>query len=154
MNQYVQTPLLDRFEAKYIPAPNSGCWLWLGAVAGRGYGVLYAGGSRYAKGRQRYAHIVSYTLHKGPVPKGGVVRHICDSPFCVNPDHLLVGTQADNVNDAFARGRIQRGARHPNAKITAEQRRAIIADPRSSYEVARDYGFSARHIRKIRRDGK
>lgn len=75
------------------------CWLWTGAVAGFGYGVC---GSR---GRRARAHRVAYTLEVGPIPPGMQVLHRCDTPRCVRPDHLFLGTQLDNMRDMHAKGR-------------------------------------------------
>jgi hypothetical protein len=81
----------ERFEAKYIPEPNSGCWLWLGALDGHGYGHIYVGG------KYRSAHRVGYELRNGQIPEGLVVDHLCRMPACVNPDHLEPVTQSENL---------------------------------------------------------
>jgi hypothetical protein len=76
------------------------CWLWTGHKDPNGYG-------RIAMGREllEKSHRMSYMIHKGPIPKGLVVMHICDNPPCVNPDHLQIGTNADNLNDSYKKGR-------------------------------------------------
>ena len=103
-------------EEHSIPVPECGCWLWLGPVMGTGkyqYGCI--------AGTTIYAHRKSYELYKGKIPVGSVVRHTCDTPLCVNPEHLICGTQADNLQDAFARGRLNnQGEQHGNAKLTEE----------------------------------
>jgi len=83
--------LLERFEEKYIPEPNSGCWLWTAAQL-NGYGAIKV------DGRFRGAHRVGYELHKGPVPAGLVLDHLCRVPFCVNPDHLEPVTIGENIS--------------------------------------------------------
>jgi len=93
--------LRARFWAKVDRKSDSECWLWTAAKLPAGYGVI---GSR---GRQFYAHRLSYALAHGAIPVGSVVRHSCDTPACVNPSHLLVGTNRDNVRDALERGRIR-----------------------------------------------
>jgi hypothetical protein len=93
------TPL-ERFEKKYIPEPNSGCWLWLAQVSASGYGRFCV-----SKDGRAYAHHFSYRTFKGPIPKGMVVRHTCDIKTCVNPYHLLLGTEEENYEDARARRR-------------------------------------------------
>ena len=92
-------PLKDRFDACWMPEPNTGCWLWLAAVTGNGYGKIRD------QMRNRSAHRVAYKLYCGPIPDGLCVRHICDVSICVNPDHLLVGTHHENVMDRVYRGR-------------------------------------------------
>ena len=85
---------LERFEEKYIPEPNSGCWLWTAATNGNGYGVIRLGPRPASMG---YAHRVSYELHKGPIPEGLVIDHLCRVTLCVNPDHLEVVTHRENL---------------------------------------------------------
>jgi hypothetical protein len=94
-----------RFESKCIPEPNSGCFLWLPVVAGNGYGVFWDGG------RPRSAHRVAFELYCGPIPAGQFVCHTCDERSCVNPDHLFLGTHADNMADRDAKGRQAKGDR-------------------------------------------
>lgn len=103
----------ERIEKWSMPEPNSGCWLWLANTGGKGrYGKLTC------NRRQRQAHAASWEAHNGrPVPDGLVVRHRCDVSLCVNPNHLLIGTQADNINDRDSRGRTARGDRHGRSKL-------------------------------------
>lgn len=77
-----------------------GCWLWL-AFQQHGYGRFHISGNRSLK----LAHRVSYVIHKGQIPKGMLVMHTCDNGLCVNPDHLVIGTQADNLADMRRKGR-------------------------------------------------
>lgn len=92
-----------KFEEKFIPEPNSGCWLWIGARKEKGYGHMLVG-------RQfKLAHRLSWELHHGPIPDGMVIRHRCDVPCCVNPDHLEIGTHKENIWDCIRRGRARRG---------------------------------------------
>lgn len=101
------------------------CWLWTGSKDGCGYGLIQI----IPKSRPLRAHRLSYEHHHGPIPAGLVVRHRCDVPNCVNPEHLLVGTQADNVADSVERGRMQRGERSGKAKLTADR----VLELRSMY---------------------
>lgn len=84
----------ERFVEKYIPEPNSGCWLWSAAVSSHGYGVFYDGE------RLRPAHRMSYELFVGPIPDALQIDHLCRVRSCVNPAHLEPVTQQEN----FRRG--------------------------------------------------
>ena len=91
----------DRVIAELsIPVPGPGCWIWLGSCDERGYGYL-----RF-NGRNQRAHRASYETVNGPIPSGLSICHKCDTPSCVNPDHLFAGTQRDNLRDASAKKRI------------------------------------------------
>jgi hypothetical protein len=101
------------------------CHEWQGSRLPRGYGQFHAG--RWPNGKQdvRYAHRVVWELHRGPIPKGLVVRHRCDNPSCCNVAHLALGTQADNIEDARQQGhyRVER----PRAwRVEGSLRRAVI----------------------------
>lgn len=79
---------MERFMAKVTPEPNSGCWLWVGAMyVASGYGSF----------ESRRAHRWSYQTFVGPIPDGLVIDHKCRVRSCVNPDHLRVVTNAENV---------------------------------------------------------
>lgn len=97
----------ERFDAAYIPEPNSGCWLWLRVLNKKddGYGTLRLNGICQS------AHRVSWVLHRGTIPEGLWVLHRCDVPSCVNPDHLFLGTHQDNVDDKMRKGRHAQKAR-------------------------------------------
>jgi HNH endonuclease len=86
-----QTPLIDRFEEKYIPEPNCGCWLWIGAISQYGYGRMLVGG------RLVLAHRFSYQTYKGPLIQGLELDHLCRMRCCVNPDHLEQVEHIENV---------------------------------------------------------
>lgn len=99
-------PIDQRFHNSYR-VDDGGCWLWTKGRAGGRYGQL-----RLPDGSALPAHRLSYELHKGPIPKGMLVCHTCDVMACVNPDHLWLGTNSDNIRDCVAKGRHRRSANY------------------------------------------
>jgi hypothetical protein len=88
----------ERFEDGHIPEPTTGCWLWLNSLSRDGYGKIRTSAGRLG------AHVYSYETFVGPT-NGLCVLHRCDTPWCVNPDHLFVGTRTDNNKDRAKKGR-------------------------------------------------
>lgn len=122
-------PLEDRFLLKVRKTDD--CWFWIGARASfDGYGSI-----RF-QGKNMSAHRASYMLYKGPIPPGMYVCHTCDTPPCVRPEHLFLGTHTDNMRDKMAKGRHRVGflpaevwseiRREQWAKILPERRKEII----------------------------
>ncbi len=141
--------VLRRFEEKYIPEPNSGCWLWTASLTNKGYGELMLRHTRRTIG----AHRISYKLFKGVIPDDMNVLHMCDIPSCVNPDHLELGTQAQNMQDSVSRGRSRKGRVFPDEwKLSQDEVEALRKDSRASRKVAQTYGISHMQVQHIRRD--
>ncbi len=124
------------------------CWLWTGGRSTRGYGEISLGGYRDR------AHRVSWTIHYGPIPEDGVICHRCDNPPCVRPDHLFLGTQADNVKDMTDKGRrvVVCGEKQHLAKLTVSD---VLEIRRRSEEgevsrvIAEPYGVDPATVRAV-----
>lgn len=95
------SPLLERFNASFIPEPNTGCWLWMAASTS----AEMPRPTIRENGRRVVAHRVAYRLFVGPIPEGRMICHRCDVPMCVNPDHLYAGDAKSNAQDCLRRGR-------------------------------------------------
>ena len=158
----------ERFEKRYSKDAASGCWNWTGPLNRKGYGEIggvVIDGVRYAeRGRKMLAHRVSWLLFRGEIPAneaahGSVVMHVCDNPSCVNPEHLLIGTQADNVKDMIQKGRKVAGA-WQKAKGVEHFRSAfknqadidlICSTRRNTKALAERFGVDISTIKRIRR---
>jgi hypothetical protein len=111
---------LERFT-KFIQKAEKEeeCWLWSGAKDWDGYGIFQL------NRRGRRAHRLSYELYVGDIPEGLMIRHTCDNPSCVNPKHLIPGTNQQNCDDAVTRGRSNKGTRNGRALINENYVRTI-----------------------------
>jgi hypothetical protein len=118
----------DTFWRHVEPEPNSGCWLWTASLGSTGYGQAFNGWPKSHGRRVTGAHRVAWELTHGEIPAGLGVLHRCDVPLCVNPQHLFLGTSADNLRDMRAKKRDARGEKHGRVKLTA----AAVADIRRS----------------------
>ena len=136
----------ERFDEKWIPVPESGCWLWTEGCFSHGYAAFWL------DGRQHHAHRVSWEFNVGPIPEGLCVLHKCDVKSCVNPAHLFIGTQADNMQDMVRKGRkwTAPGEAHSNAKLTEAAVLAIRADERPYRIIADELGVSQALVCNIR----
>jgi hypothetical protein len=100
-------PPYKRFLRGYEEDDSTGCWIWGGSKYPNGYGWLKVFGKPVS------VHRFSYELHKGPIPDGLEILHLCDVKDCVNPDHLRTGTHAENMKEASERGLLRKGENHP-----------------------------------------
>ena len=131
----MMTPV-ERFMEKVMPIPECGCWFWMGAQDGGGYGLFHYNGNSTFK-----AHRASYELFVGPIINGLHVLHKCDQRICVNPAHLYAGTPTQNMADKYERSKPNhaRGERHPMAKLSK-------SDVQSVRDIYRAGGISQRAL--------
>ncbi len=130
----------ERFLAKVCPEPETGCWLWRGMVVGSGYGMVRFERKLYP------AHRLAWKLFRGEIAPGLVVCHKCDVRTCVNPEHLFLGTHAENMKDMQQKGRSPHGDKHSRSKLTSEQVRRIKAMLAEGFmrmsDIAREFGVT------------
>jgi hypothetical protein len=131
---------VERFWAKV--ERTDGCWLWTAATT-NGYGILSV---KHRSRAPLKAHRVSWEIHHGPIPGNMHVLHTCDQRLCVNPDHLWLGTNADNTADRVSKGRTRTwatdrerlGSSHPRAKLTE----AIVLESRALWRSGEETSVS------------
>jgi len=144
--------LEERYWLKVDRRGQEDCWAWAGGCDHGGYGRIKAAGER----RNLAAHRVAWEFRYGPIPGGLCVLHRCDNPGCVNPEHLFLGTVADNNRDKKEKGRSTRGESNHHSRLTEWQAIAIRSDCRARRAIAADYGIcesQVGHIRAKRRWG-
>lgn len=149
-------PLNERFWAKVNQ--TSGCWEWTGSRNPKGYGQIQRGGRG---GGLVLTHRLSWEIHNGSIPDSLFVLHKCDNPACVRPDHLWIGSKAENTADMMAKGRhktappkrLLRGEDHPNARLTNDIVSAIrercASGELSQSEAGRVYGLTSGSVNRI-----
>jgi len=134
----------ERFERR-VAIRDSGCWEWTGGTYAAGYGCFWAQGTRHL------AHRYAYERQNGVAPKSMQVCHHCDNRLCVNPDHLFLGTNDDNMRDMIAKGRNQHGDGHAHAKLNSERVWFIRNSKMTSKELAGMFGVTLGTVSAVRR---
>ena len=138
--QFLAGLLKQRFEAKYKRGEIDECWPWLGSLDQIGYGMFKVG-----KVTNR-AHRVAHEFYCGPIPIDKVVMHTCDNRRCVNPKHLTLGTQKENVDDMMRKGR--------KYKILSEEQileiKSLLAEGHKQYTIADKFGIHQSVISRIK----
>lgn len=142
-------PSLDEVEAEKFwrrVQKGDGCWLWTGPTDRRGYGDHRIGG------RHVRAHRVAYEIANREAPGALLVCHACDNPTCVNPDHLFLGSHADNNADCIRKGRARpaKGEAHGKHRLTVELVREFRSSPLSNRALARLHGVSNTTVMRAR----
>lgn len=141
--------IIERLLRQSVPEPNSGCLLWLG-----GFNTITGYGYIKINRKTRLVHRASYEAFKGLIPDALQIRHTCDVPCCINPDHLLVGTQKENMGDMISRGRkvVKPGSAHWKSKVTESDIPVIRARREAGdklQDIADDYGMGIEGIHNI-----
>lgn len=118
------------------------CWLWTGATSKAGYGQI-----GYSHNGKVYTHRLAYELTNGPIPDGLYVCHTCDVPQCVNPSHLFLGSQSDNMRDASSKQRC-----NPRRRLTEQTVREIVARyvaGELTSDLAPEYGLRQQNLKRL-----
>lgn len=138
----------EYIERRCIPVPFVGCWMWLLSCGSHGYGNAFDGLTVVV------AHRLSYEAFKGSIPPGMLVQHSCDNKWCVNPDHLSLGTDKTNSDDKHRKGRANLDIRvfRPRAdrKLTDEQAAEVRSSSVAQRALAAQYGVTQRVIGAIK----
>lgn len=140
----------ERFAESYEAVTETGCWLWTGTMLATGYGSFWNGKKNVRAHRYSYEHAI------GNIPRRAVVCHKCDTPSCVNPDHLFVGRQSDNLQDCVAKGRkevrqqsmLYRGVMTDGKANAIREARAAGL---SNDEIAKQHGVSPGYCSQVAR---
>lgn len=127
------------------------CWLWMMSTNLKGYGFFWDPEQK----KLVYAHRYAYELFVGPVPDDMLVCHTCDTPPCVHPEHLFLGTNTDNMQDMISKGRspVRAGVSNPRARLTEDDVhmiRSLYKNERvSQSQIARAYGIAQQTVSAI-----
>jgi hypothetical protein len=139
-------PEVDRFMS-HVRKSEDGCWLWTAYRMKNGYGMFRT------PARHELAHRVSHRLFVGELDQRDVM-HVCDTPACVNPEHLRLGTRTENMQDAKSKGRIRLGEAHGRAKLTNKQVEFAKTALGLQREIAVVLGVTQGHISFLRSGNK
>jgi hypothetical protein len=149
----VTEELNQKFDDRYVIVAESGCWVWTGENR-EGYGRFRKPAGRKDKREYIAAHRYSFARFNGAIPDGMCVCHSCDVPECVNPDHLWLGSHADNMIDRDAKGRSAGGSlpgeASPQSKLTAKIVIEIFNCQKPLAEIAKTYGLAKSHVSRIK----
>ncbi len=133
--------MLDRFEEKFVR--TQGCWMWVAGINSRGYGI-------FRTEEQYLSHRTSFSIYKGIIPPDMCVLHSCDNPPCVNPNHLFLGSQADNIHDMNLKGRGNYMTGIRAAQVASQAARKAKVQCASGHKYTPENTYIWRGIRQCR----
>ena len=136
--------IADRIESRSEYVTESGCKIWMGTLDKKGYGTLTF------NSKPQFAHRLSYKIAFGDIPDGLCVLHKCDTPSCINPNHLFLGTQSENMIDKVKKGRGACGSDFKRSSLTDDDIRAIREDIRLHRVIAKEYGITRSGVTQIK----
>jgi len=136
-------PRDERFWEKVEKLGPRDCWLWTASRQEQGYGQIV---TRYGRDKRtgEKAHRVSWEIHFGQIPAGALVCHRCDQPACVNPRHLFLGTQLENVHDCISKNRFATKISEGDVRLIIERRKTM-----KLREIAAEFGISESNVSMI-----
>jgi len=140
---------LSYFEARSEKNMATSCWVWTRASSPLGYGAFGD-----TDGRVKRAHRGAWEAANGPIPPGLFVCHRCDNPACVNPAHLFLGTNNDNVRDMVSKRRHAKGDRNGQSKLSATDVgiiKMLLGLGVKQWMLAKLYGVDPSNISHINR---
>ncbi len=149
MPRWPDKTLSQRFWEKVNVGLPDLCWEWMAMCMPQGYGRFTVNAETRTP-----AHRIAYQLSIGPIPEGYDVCHHCDNPPCCNPAHLFSGTRHENMIDAFKKGRIAKGFKLPQTKLSDEQVDEIlirVASGECHHVVGGEFGISRGHVSALKR---
>lgn len=129
---------MEYFKSAFEKCPKTGCWNWVKSMYAHGYGRIPI--KIDGAWKHRPAHRIGYQLLVGKIPKGLQANHKCDNRKCVNPDHIFIGTQKENMDDMKAKGRHMYGEGHVHSLLTENAVRYVR---RNYVPRHKEYGFSS-----------
>lgn len=140
-------PIMKRLMS-HVQKVEGGCWIWTGARKSKGYGSMRIGPK--SRSRTVAVHRLMWAETHGPIPVGFCVLHHCDNPPCINPDHLWLGTNSDNILDKMRKGRTPNGELHWRARLKKEAARDIRSRFRALLiELSGKHGVSVETVRGV-----
>ena len=137
----------ERLIKGHICILDSGCWEWVKFCDDRGYARINFGGKNCK------AHRLSFEAFEREIPCGKCVLHKCDNPKCINPKHLFLGTQIENIQDMVAKGRQRKNGGHQSAKLTDAQIfeiRELFSRGAKNKDIVQQYGITKGHASNIK----